>query len=46
MWFAKENESVFISAKKKQNIDALKDKIYADVIKIHKVRYPYNDFLY
>lgn len=46
MWFAKENESVFISAKKKQNIDALKGKIYADVIKIHKVRYPYNDFLY
>lgn len=46
MWFAKENESVFISAKKKQNIDALKDKIYSDVIKIHKIRYPYNDFLY
>lgn len=46
MWFAKENDSVFISAKKKQNIDALKDKIYADVIKIHKERYPYNDLLY
>ena len=46
MWFAKEENSVFISAKKKQNIDALKDKIYSEVVKIHKIRYPYNDFLY
>ncbi|MCF6364881.1 MAG: GTPase HflX [Bacteroidales bacterium] len=46
MWFAKEEDSVFISAKKKQNIVALKDKIYKEVVKIHKIRYPYNDFLY
>ena len=46
MWFANENDTVFISAKKKLNINELKEKIYAEVIKIHKIRYPYNDFLY
>ncbi len=46
MWFAKEKDSIFISAKKKLNIVSLKEKIYADVVKIHKIRYPYNDFLY
>ena len=46
MWFAKEKDSVFISAKKKININELKDKLYKEVVKIHKIRYPYNDFLY
>ena len=46
MWFAKEKNSVFISAKKSQNIDALKEMLYAEVSQIHKKRYPYNDFLY
>ena len=46
MWFAKEEESVFISAKKKLNMDELKDILYEDVKEIHKKRYPYNDFLY
>lgn len=46
MWFAKEKDSVFISAKKKINIDELKTKLYDEVVKIHKIRYPYNDFLY
>jgi len=46
MWFAKEKESLFISAKKKINIDVLKSNLYKEVIKIHKIRYPYNDFLY
>ncbi len=46
MWFAKEKNSVFISAKKKINIDELKSLLYAEVVKIHKIRYPYNDFLY
>ncbi len=46
MWFAKEKDSVFISAKKKINIDELKTKLYEEVVKIHKIRYPYNDFLY
>ncbi len=46
MWFAKEKDSVFISAKQKINIDELKTKLYDEVVKIHKIRYPYNDFLY
>ncbi len=46
MWFAKEKGSLFISAKQKQNIDILKSNLYKEVVKIHKIRYPYNDFLY
>ncbi len=46
MWFAKEKNSVFISAKKKQNFNILKDAIYKEVVRVHKIRYPYNDFLY
>ncbi len=46
MWFAKEEQSIFISAKTKDNMQALKDKIYEDVVRIHKIRYPYNNFLY
>ena len=46
MWFAKEKDSLFISAKQKQNIDVLKSNLYKAVVKIHKIRYPYNDFLY
>jgi GTP-binding protein HflX len=44
---AKSNDScIFISAKKKQNIDNLKSMLYEKVKDIHKKRYPYNDFLY
>jgi GTP-binding protein HflX len=46
MWFAKEESSIFISAKKKINSDELKEKLYDEVKRIHKQRYPYNDFLY
>jgi len=46
MWFAKEEQSIFISAKTKDNMQALKDKLYEDVVRIHKIRYPYNNFLY
>ncbi len=46
MWFAKEEDSIFISAKTKQNFQALKDKVYKEIVKIHKIRYPYNNFLY
>jgi GTP-binding protein HflX len=46
MWFAKEKDTVFISAKATQNIDFLKLKLYEEVKKIHRIRYPYNDFLY
>lgn len=44
---AKSNDScIFISAKKKQNIEQLKSMLYEKVKDIHKKRYPYNDFLY
>ena len=37
---------VFISAKKKTNLDALKDIGYAEARRIHTERYPYDDLLY
>lgn len=44
---AKSNDScIFISAKKKQNIDNLRAMLYEKVKDIHQKRYPYNDFLY
>jgi GTP-binding protein HflX len=47
MWMSKlEDNCVFISAQKKQNVDELRDKIYEEVKTIFKVRYPYNDFLF
>ncbi len=46
-YMAKENQPViFISAKKKENIEAFRKLLYDEVVKIHRVRYPYNDFLY
>ncbi|MCF8357287.1 MAG: GTPase HflX [Prolixibacteraceae bacterium] len=46
-WMAKNNTpSIFISAKKKTNIDELKRLLYTEVKKIHVTRFPYNDFLY
>lgn len=46
-YLAKENTpSLFISAKTKHNIDAFKETLYQEVNKIHRVRYPYNDYLY
>ncbi|MFW6018975.1 MAG: GTPase HflX [Bacteroidales bacterium] len=46
-WMANENYPVlFISAKKKINIDELRDTLYKKVRKIHTQRYPYDDFLY
>jgi GTP-binding protein HflX len=38
--------SIFISAKKKENIEEFKLKLYEEVKKIHITRFPYNDFLY
>ena len=37
---------VFISAKKKINIDALKQMLYEKAREIHAERFPYNDFLF
>lgn len=46
-WLAKSNNnSIFISAVKKENINELKDLLYQKVKDIHIKRYPYNDFLY
>lgn len=46
-WMAKMGEDcIFISAKQKDNIDALKQLIYDRVKEIHIQRYPYNDFLF
>jgi GTP-binding protein HflX len=40
-WMAKNNiPSIFISATEKKNIDTLKNKIYEEVLKIRKQRYP------
>lgn len=37
---------LFISAINKENIEELREAIYQEVKQIHKVRYPYNNFLY
>ena len=39
-------ECLFISAKKKENIDELRDVLYKRVRELHVQKYPYNDFLY
>lgn len=47
MWMSKQGcETVYISATKKENIEELKEKLYAVVKEIHSARFPYNDFLY
>jgi len=47
MWMAKlEDNCVFISAQKKQNIDELRSKVYEEVKRIFQIRYPYNDYLF
>lgn len=46
-WMGKINEPcIFISAKKKQNIDTFRKMLYDSVVKIHQVRYPFENFLY
>lgn len=46
-WMSLSNHPcVFISAKNKTNVDALKKMLYEQVKMIHVKRYPYNDFLY
>lgn len=47
MWMAKMNNNcVFISARERINIDALKKLLYDKAREIHAERFPYNDFLY
>ena len=46
-WMARLGENcVFISAKERTNIDALKDILYQKAKEIHSERFPYNDFLF
>lgn len=47
-WMAenKDATTIFISAKERTNIEALRDLLYREVKKLHEKRYPYNDFLY
>ena len=46
-WMARLGEDcIFISAKNKDNIDALRALMYDRIKAIHIKRYPYNDFLF
>ena len=46
-WMARmAGNCVFISAKKQQNIEALKELLYEKARIIHTERFPYNDFLF
>ena len=40
------DDVIFISAKNKENINSLKEMLYAKVREIHITRFPYNNFLY
>ncbi len=47
MWMSKQEvDTVYISAARKENVEELKEKVYAIVREIHSARFPYNDFLY
>jgi GTP-binding protein HflX len=46
-WMSKsENQSLFISALNKENLDEFRKRVYIEVRKIHIQRFPYNHFLY
>ena len=46
-WMSKVNApAIFISAKKKDNIESFRKLLYDKVAEIHKIRYPYDNFLY
>ena len=46
-WMARlADNCIFVSAKQKTNIDALKQLMYEKIKEIHIKRYPYNDFLF
>ena len=46
-WMSKMHDNcIFISAKKKENIDELKELLYNKIKEIHVQRYPHNDFLF
>ena len=45
-YLSKTEAAIFISAKNGTGISQMKEELYAMVRDIHKVRYPYNNFLY
>jgi GTP-binding protein HflX len=46
-WISKMNgETVFISAKTKENISFFKQKVYENIRKLYLNRFPYNHYLY
>ncbi|MDR3194286.1 MAG: GTPase HflX [Tannerella sp.] len=46
-WMAKlPDKCIFVSARERLNIDALKELLYERVREIHVQRFPYNDFLF
>ena len=42
----KQENSLFISAVNKENLEAFKERVYEAVRQIHITRFPYNKFLY
>jgi len=46
MYFAKQQQCIFISAREKLHIDEFKTLVYNNVKEMHAIRYPYNNFLY
>lgn len=46
MWFAKNKDCIFVSAKTKENIENLKELLYSEVKTMHIKRYPYDNLLY
>ncbi len=46
-WMGRINSPcIFISAKKKENIESFRKMLYDKIVEIHKIRYPYDNFLY
>lgn len=45
-WMGKLDNTIFISAKTKENIEQLRKKMYEEIKKLHIQIYPYNNFLY
>ncbi len=41
-----DNNCLFISALKKENLDEFRNRVFDEVKRIHITRFPYNDFLY
>ena len=42
----KHHQTVFMSAKTKENVEELRELLYEEVKKLHIKKYPYNDFLF